>query len=106
MAKKAAGAAKPRIILTATDYEKLSVLADAASHTMLRKAAGVSIVPWVSPNTMMRSGRSSRAGVPWGALQVGWADSMAAAKSAIMETPVRAPPERDNHGSGVIVADA
>ncbi len=34
MAKKTAGAAKPRITLTAVDHEKLSILAEAALHTM------------------------------------------------------------------------
>jgi regulator of nucleoside diphosphate kinase len=34
MTKKAVGGAKPRIILTAADHEKLSVLANAAAHTM------------------------------------------------------------------------
>jgi regulator of nucleoside diphosphate kinase len=34
MTKKPVGGAKPRIILTAADHEKLSVLANAAAHTM------------------------------------------------------------------------
>ena len=34
MTKKTAGGAKPRIILTAADHEKLSVLANAAANTM------------------------------------------------------------------------
>lgn len=34
MSKKTAGGAKPRITLTATDHEKLSVLANAAANTM------------------------------------------------------------------------
>ena len=34
MAKRTAGAAKPRITLTAADHEKLSTLAQAALHTM------------------------------------------------------------------------
>ncbi|MBM6581675.1 nucleoside diphosphate kinase regulator [Microvirga sp. BT689] len=34
MARQAAGAAKPRITITAADYEKLSTLAEAAMHTM------------------------------------------------------------------------
>ena len=34
MAKRTAGAAKPRITLTAADHEKLSTLAEAALHTM------------------------------------------------------------------------
>ncbi|WP_201861397.1 nucleoside diphosphate kinase regulator [Microvirga soli] len=36
---KKAGGAKPRIILTATDHEKLSVLANAAANTMPEVAA-------------------------------------------------------------------
>jgi regulator of nucleoside diphosphate kinase len=36
---KKAGGAKPRIILTAADHEKLSVLANAAAHTMPEVAA-------------------------------------------------------------------
>ena len=39
MTKKAVGGAKPRIILTAADHEKLSVLANAAAHTMPEVAA-------------------------------------------------------------------
>ncbi len=34
MTRKAAGGAKPRIVLTAADHEKLSVLANAAANTM------------------------------------------------------------------------
>ncbi|MET0529688.1 MAG: nucleoside diphosphate kinase regulator [Microvirga sp.] len=34
MARRAANAAKPRITLTAPDYEKLSALTEAAMHTM------------------------------------------------------------------------
>jgi regulator of nucleoside diphosphate kinase len=34
MTRKAVGTAKPRITLTAADYEKLSTLAEAAMHTM------------------------------------------------------------------------
>jgi regulator of nucleoside diphosphate kinase len=34
MARKAAAPAKPRITLTAADYEKLSTLAEAAAHTL------------------------------------------------------------------------
>lgn len=37
--KKTTGSSKPRITLTATDHEKLSALADAASHTMPEVAA-------------------------------------------------------------------
>ncbi|MEE1656522.1 nucleoside diphosphate kinase regulator [Microvirga sp. CF3062] len=39
MAKRTLSAVKPRITLTATDYEKLSALADAAAHTMPDVAA-------------------------------------------------------------------
>jgi regulator of nucleoside diphosphate kinase len=39
MTKKAVGDAKPRIILTAADHEKLSVLANAAANTMPEVAA-------------------------------------------------------------------
>ncbi len=39
MTKRAAGRLKPRITLTATDYQKLTVLADAASHNMPEVAA-------------------------------------------------------------------
>jgi len=39
MTKKSAGVARPRITLTAMDYEKLSGLANAASHTMPEVAA-------------------------------------------------------------------
>jgi regulator of nucleoside diphosphate kinase len=39
MTKKIVGGAKPRIILTAADHEKLSVLANAAAHTMPEVAA-------------------------------------------------------------------
>ena len=39
MTKKAVGGAKPRIILTTADHEKLSVLANAAAHTMPEVAA-------------------------------------------------------------------
>ncbi|WP_201864980.1 nucleoside diphosphate kinase regulator [Microvirga soli] len=39
MTKKALGAVKPRIILTAADHEKLSVLANAAANTMPEVAA-------------------------------------------------------------------
>ena len=39
MTKKTVGGAKPRIILTAADHEKLSVLANAAAHTMPEVAA-------------------------------------------------------------------
>ena len=39
MIKKTAGGAKPRITLTSADYEKLSVLANAAAHTMPEIAA-------------------------------------------------------------------
>ncbi|GEO13690.1 nucleoside diphosphate kinase regulator [Microvirga aerophila] len=42
MTKKAVGGAKPRIILTAADHEKLSLLANAAAHTMPEVAAGLS----------------------------------------------------------------
>ena len=41
MTKKAPGSAKPRITLTATDHEKLSVLANAAAHTMPEVASGL-----------------------------------------------------------------
>ncbi|MGO4572713.1 nucleoside diphosphate kinase regulator [Microvirga sp. 2TAF3] len=34
MTKRTTGGAKPRIILTAADHEKLSMLANAAAHTM------------------------------------------------------------------------
>ncbi|MBB4040812.1 regulator of nucleoside diphosphate kinase [Microvirga flocculans] len=39
MAKKTADSSKPRITLTSIDYEKLSVLAEAAQHTMPEVAA-------------------------------------------------------------------
>jgi regulator of nucleoside diphosphate kinase len=39
MTKKTVGGAKPRIILSAADHEKLSVLANAAAHTMPEIAA-------------------------------------------------------------------
>jgi regulator of nucleoside diphosphate kinase len=39
MTRRTAGRLKPRITLTATDHKKLSVLADAASHTMPEVAA-------------------------------------------------------------------
>jgi regulator of nucleoside diphosphate kinase len=39
MTKRTAGGAKPRITLTATDHEKLTVLANAASNTMPDVAA-------------------------------------------------------------------
>jgi regulator of nucleoside diphosphate kinase len=39
MTKKIVGSAKPRITLTAADHEKLSVLANAAAHTMPEVAA-------------------------------------------------------------------
>jgi regulator of nucleoside diphosphate kinase len=39
MTRKTAGGTKPRIILTAADHEKLSVLANAAAHTMPEVAA-------------------------------------------------------------------
>jgi len=39
MTKKAGGDAKPRIILTAADHDKLSVLANAAANTMPEVAA-------------------------------------------------------------------
>ena len=39
MTKRTGGGAKPRITLTANDHEKLSVLANAAAHTMPEVAA-------------------------------------------------------------------
>lgn len=42
MTKKATGGAKPRITLTAADHEKLSVLANAAAHTIPEVAAALS----------------------------------------------------------------
>lgn len=42
MTRIASGTAKPRIILTATDHEKLSVLANAAANTMPEVAAELS----------------------------------------------------------------
>jgi regulator of nucleoside diphosphate kinase len=42
MTKRTSGGAKPRITLTANDYEKLSVLANAAAHTMPEVAAELS----------------------------------------------------------------
>ncbi len=39
MTRKATGGAKPRIALTANDHEKLTVLANAAAHTMPEVAA-------------------------------------------------------------------
>ncbi|MXQ10535.1 nucleoside diphosphate kinase regulator [Microvirga makkahensis] len=39
MTKRTSGGAKPRITLTANDHEKLSVLANAAAHTMPDVAA-------------------------------------------------------------------
>jgi regulator of nucleoside diphosphate kinase len=39
MTRKATGGAKPRITLTANDHEKLTVLANAAAHTMPEVAA-------------------------------------------------------------------
>ena len=42
MTKRSAGGAKPRIILTNTDYERLSVLAKAAANTMPEVAAQLS----------------------------------------------------------------
>ncbi|QRM35959.1 nucleoside diphosphate kinase regulator [Microvirga sp. VF16] len=39
MTKRTTGGAKPRITLTANDHEKLSVLANAAAHTMPEIAA-------------------------------------------------------------------
>ena len=41
MTKKAVGGAKPRIILTAADHEKLSALANAAANTMPEVAAAL-----------------------------------------------------------------
>jgi regulator of nucleoside diphosphate kinase len=42
MTKRTSGGAKPRITLTANDHEKLSVLANAAAHTMPEVAAELS----------------------------------------------------------------
>lgn len=42
MTTKSPARAKPRITLTATDFERLSALADAASHTMPEVAAELS----------------------------------------------------------------
>lgn len=41
MTRRTSGAVKPRITLTAIDHAKLSVLADAASHTMPEVAAAL-----------------------------------------------------------------
>ncbi|KLK89573.1 nucleoside diphosphate kinase regulator [Microvirga vignae] len=41
MTRKTVGGAKPRIIMTAADHEKLSVLANAAAHTMPEVAAAL-----------------------------------------------------------------
>ncbi|HZH52873.1 MAG TPA: nucleoside diphosphate kinase regulator [Microvirga sp.] len=42
MASKSTGGAKPRIVLTAADHEKLSVLANAAANTMPDVASALS----------------------------------------------------------------